>query len=191
MSTTAVAAPATRRIGVGASLRRNRRWALITSYVFLIMFAIFFLLPPYYMIVTSLKSDAEDRADGDQPMVHLRRRDARSVQDFAHPDRLPDFFQKYYDRHCVRGGDHYGGERTRCILARPHEILGLEHSGNRHFPHLPGARHVVVHPAVPDRQIDRPAQFLLGHGAGLSDADGAVLHLDHDWLFPVDSEGAR
>ena len=42
-----------------ASLRRNRRWALITSYVFLVVFAIFFLIPPYYMIVTSLKSDAE------------------------------------------------------------------------------------------------------------------------------------
>ena len=59
MSTIAVAAPATKRAGVGASLRRNRRWALIMSYVFLVMFAIFFLLPPYYMVVTALKSDAE------------------------------------------------------------------------------------------------------------------------------------
>jgi multiple sugar transport system permease protein len=42
-----------------ASLARNRRWALTTSYVFLILFAIFFLVPPYYMIVTALKSDAE------------------------------------------------------------------------------------------------------------------------------------
>ena len=42
-----------------SSLARNRRWALITSYVFLVLFAIFFLVPPYYMIVTSLKSDAE------------------------------------------------------------------------------------------------------------------------------------
>ena len=42
-----------------SSLARNRRWALIASYVFLILFAIFFLVPPYYMIVTSLKSDAE------------------------------------------------------------------------------------------------------------------------------------
>jgi multiple sugar transport system permease protein len=42
-----------------SSLKRNRRWALITSYVFLVMFAIFFLMPPYYMVVTSLKSDAE------------------------------------------------------------------------------------------------------------------------------------
>ena len=42
-----------------ASLARNRRWALTTSYVFLILFAIFFLVPPYYMIITALKSDAE------------------------------------------------------------------------------------------------------------------------------------
>jgi len=42
-----------------SSLARNRRWALITSYVFLVLFAIFFLVPPYYMIVTSLKTDAE------------------------------------------------------------------------------------------------------------------------------------
>ncbi|HTP84967.1 MAG TPA: carbohydrate ABC transporter permease [Alphaproteobacteria bacterium] len=41
------------------SLKRNRRWALILSYVFLIMFAIFFLTPPYYMIVTALKSNEE------------------------------------------------------------------------------------------------------------------------------------
>jgi multiple sugar transport system permease protein len=43
----------------GRSLRRNRRWALILSYVFLIVFVIFFLTPPYYMLVTSLKSSSE------------------------------------------------------------------------------------------------------------------------------------
>src|SRR3954453_4830096 len=42
-----------------ASLHCSRRWALITSYVFLVIFAIFFLMPPYYMIVTAFKSDAE------------------------------------------------------------------------------------------------------------------------------------
>jgi multiple sugar transport system permease protein len=46
-------------LAVGASLKRNRRWALITSYFFLVLFAIFFLIPPYYMIITSLKTDAE------------------------------------------------------------------------------------------------------------------------------------
>jgi len=40
-------------------MKRSRRWALIVSYVFLVLFAIFFLMPPYYMIVTALKSNAE------------------------------------------------------------------------------------------------------------------------------------
>ena len=53
---TAVPAVAGRR---PTSVKRGRRWALILSYVFLVLFAIFFLAPPYYMIVTSLKSNAE------------------------------------------------------------------------------------------------------------------------------------
>jgi len=59
MSTLAATAPANKKVGVGISLRRNRRWALIMSYFFLVMFAIFFLMPPYYMVVTALKTDAE------------------------------------------------------------------------------------------------------------------------------------
>jgi len=59
MTAAAVTGPKASRFSPGASLRRNRRWALITSYVFLIIFAIFFLIPPYYMIVTALKTDAE------------------------------------------------------------------------------------------------------------------------------------
>ena len=57
-ATTAVSARP-RGLHFRASLRRNRRWALILSYVFLVLFAIFFLTPPYYMIVTSLKPNAE------------------------------------------------------------------------------------------------------------------------------------
>jgi len=59
MSTLAATAPAVRRAGPRTSLHRSRRWALIASYVFLIMFAIFFLIPPYYMVVTAFKTDAE------------------------------------------------------------------------------------------------------------------------------------
>jgi multiple sugar transport system permease protein len=55
----ATAGRATKASVLGGSLRRNRRWALILSYVFLLVFAVFFLLPPYYMLVTSLKSSAE------------------------------------------------------------------------------------------------------------------------------------
>ena len=43
----------------GRASKRGRRWALFASYFFLILFAIFFLTPPYYMIITSLKTDAE------------------------------------------------------------------------------------------------------------------------------------
>ncbi|MGA9123996.1 MAG: carbohydrate ABC transporter permease, partial [Pseudolabrys sp.] len=59
MSSTTMAMPAATGVRRHASLKRDRRWALITSYVFLIIFAIFFLIPPYYMVVTALKSDAE------------------------------------------------------------------------------------------------------------------------------------
>ena len=41
------------------SLRRERRWALIWSYVFLVFFAVIFLTPPLYMLITSLKTSAE------------------------------------------------------------------------------------------------------------------------------------
>ncbi len=56
----------------GGSLRRNRRWALILSYVFLLVFVAFFLLPPYYMLVTSLKSSAEIASMSTNPWTIAR-----------------------------------------------------------------------------------------------------------------------
>jgi multiple sugar transport system permease protein len=41
------------------SMSRDRRWALRWSYFFLTVFAIFFLMPPVYMLITSLKTSAE------------------------------------------------------------------------------------------------------------------------------------
>lgn len=41
------------------SIQRGRRRALFWSYVFLAIFAIFFLTPPIYMLITSLKTSAE------------------------------------------------------------------------------------------------------------------------------------
>jgi multiple sugar transport system permease protein len=40
-------------------MSRDRRWALRWSYFFLILFAIFFLMPPVYMLITSLKTSVE------------------------------------------------------------------------------------------------------------------------------------
>jgi multiple sugar transport system permease protein len=53
-SSTDVRAPRRR-----ASMSRDRRWALRWSYFFLIVFAIFFLAPPIYMLITSLKTSQE------------------------------------------------------------------------------------------------------------------------------------
>ena len=41
------------------SMKGDRRRALFWSYFFLVLFAIFFLTPPIYMMITSLKSSAE------------------------------------------------------------------------------------------------------------------------------------
>ena len=41
------------------SMSRDRRWALRWSYFFLILFVIFFLTPPLYMLITSLKTSQE------------------------------------------------------------------------------------------------------------------------------------
>jgi len=41
------------------SLRSERRWALWTAYISLIVAAIIFLAPPFYMLITSFKTNAE------------------------------------------------------------------------------------------------------------------------------------
>lgn len=41
------------------SMKANREWALRWSYVFLVIFAAFSLIPPLYMFITSLKTSAE------------------------------------------------------------------------------------------------------------------------------------
>ena len=60
MANVAIPAPA----GAGrkpryGSMSRDRKWALRWSYFFLVLFALFFLLPPIYMLITSLKTSAE------------------------------------------------------------------------------------------------------------------------------------
>src|ERR1700756_5732023 len=48
----------TRKVKYG-SMSRDRAWALRWSYFFLTLFAVFALVPPIYMLITSLKSSAE------------------------------------------------------------------------------------------------------------------------------------
>ncbi len=56
ITTGATGAPTRPKYG---SMSRDRRWALRWSYFFLVLFAIFFLMPPVYMLITSLKTSAE------------------------------------------------------------------------------------------------------------------------------------
>jgi len=51
--------PRPRRRRRRGSISRDRAWALRWAYFFLILFAIVFLTPPVYMLITSLKTSAE------------------------------------------------------------------------------------------------------------------------------------
>src|SRR6266436_10340027 len=59
--TTATAQIGTRAAGAVryGSISHGRRRALYWSYFFLVLFVIFFLMPPVYMLITSLKTSAE------------------------------------------------------------------------------------------------------------------------------------
>jgi len=63
---TSEAAPRKAKVG---SLERQRRWALGGSYAALSVFVVIFLVPPFYMIMTSLKSSAEISAQQGSPWV--------------------------------------------------------------------------------------------------------------------------
>ena len=66
---TAAAGGQARLLGYG-SISRDRRRTLFWSYFFLILFVIFFLTPPVYMFITSLKIERGDFG-GDEPMVGI------------------------------------------------------------------------------------------------------------------------
>ena len=49
--------------------RGDRRWALYASYLFLAIFIVFFLFPPYYMLITSFKTDQEISSLAGNPWI--------------------------------------------------------------------------------------------------------------------------
>ena len=59
MSSVVGATPAQAGAARAGSIRGDRRRALFWSYFFLCLFVVFFLTPPLYMFITSLKSSAE------------------------------------------------------------------------------------------------------------------------------------
>ena len=69
MSVTTAGAAETRAINRRHSLHRQRAWALWGSYAALAVFVVMFLIPPFYMVVTSLKSSAEISAQTGSPWI--------------------------------------------------------------------------------------------------------------------------
>ena len=68
-STTVTGAAHARAAKRNNSLHNQRRWALWGSYAALSVFVIMFLVPPFYTIITSLKSSAEMSAQSGNPWI--------------------------------------------------------------------------------------------------------------------------
>ncbi|MFL5254184.1 MAG: carbohydrate ABC transporter permease [Rhodopila sp.] len=84
-----------RRIAAAAahkhSLHRSRMWALWGSYIALSVFVVMFLIPPFYTLMTSLKSSAEISAQTGSPwIVH-----SPTLENFWYLITYPNF-QRYY-----------------------------------------------------------------------------------------------
>ena len=76
----------------GGSIRRGRRWALILAYVFLAVFAVFFLFPPYYMIITSFKTDVEISTLKGSPWIIHQSPTLYHYTNLLTNTRFPTFF---------------------------------------------------------------------------------------------------
>jgi len=90
-SAIAAAPPSARRRH--ASLARQRRWALWGSYAALAVFILMFLVPPFYMLMTSLKSSAEISAQTGNPwIVHHP-----TLQNFIYLIHYPPFRRYFWN----------------------------------------------------------------------------------------------
>ena len=76
----------------GGSVRRTRRWALILAYAFLAVFAVFFLFPPYYMIITSFKTDVEISTLKGSPWIIHQSPTLYHYTNLLTNTRFPQFF---------------------------------------------------------------------------------------------------
>ena len=73
------------------TLHRQRQWALWGSYAALAVFVVFFLMPPFYTLMTSLKSSAEISSETGSPWVVHHP----TLENFWYLITYPNF-QTYY-----------------------------------------------------------------------------------------------
>ncbi|MCZ6841315.1 MAG: carbohydrate ABC transporter permease, partial [SAR324 cluster bacterium] len=74
------------------SMRQNRKWALVAAYFFLFVFIIFFMFPPYYMIITSFKTDAEISSVETIPFLIQEGVTLEHYEKLLFETRFPTFF---------------------------------------------------------------------------------------------------
>jgi multiple sugar transport system permease protein len=90
-ATTLATATAPRARTTPSPLERRRRWALWGSYIALAIFVVMFLAPPFYTLMTSLKSSEEISAQAGNPwIVHHP-----TLENFWYLITYPNF-QTYY-----------------------------------------------------------------------------------------------
>jgi multiple sugar transport system permease protein len=75
-----------------SSLARNRRWALVASYVFLVIFAVFFLVPPYYMLVTATKTSEQISNQSTDPWLPALPPTAENIVTLWQKTDFPIYF---------------------------------------------------------------------------------------------------
>ena len=90
-STTAVAGAVPRTKHKSHSLHRQNLWALWGSYIALGFFVVIFLVPPFYTLMTSLKSSAEISAQQGSPWIVRHP----TLENFWYLITYPNF-QNYY-----------------------------------------------------------------------------------------------
>ena len=83
--------------------RRRASGRLVFGYANVIPFVFFALFPFYYMVITSLKNDAELYNLKSIPFLDPDRRDHRSLSLPVLQDRVPDLDEE--QSHHQRGGD--------------------------------------------------------------------------------------
>ena len=90
-ATTANAVPPAPVRRSGKSLHRQRLWALYGSYAALVVFVIMFLVPPFYMIMTSIKSSSEISAQNSNPWL-VQHPTLQNYYDLINMPAFRDFF---------------------------------------------------------------------------------------------------
>jgi hypothetical protein len=195
MTSTAVidkAAP-TRTIAYG-SISRDRAWALRWSYFFLAVCAV--LAGAAALHDHHLAEKQRGNLGGNQSVVGVSS-DAVELPRVADLEPVPDLPPQLRAGLDLRGDDHHADQHTCRLRIVANAVLGFGDARHRCLPHLPGSGHVTVPAAVQDvrgvLRLDRHPvdQPMVCAADCVSDADRAVLHLDHDRLFRLDSQGAR